>query len=315
MVRLLLTEADIRRQVKDYLTLKNCLQCGKEYSVKPSRVLKSKYCSRECMAKAYKDTLRGQNNPNWRGGNIEVICQLCGETFDDYPSRAGDRKYCSKICKDKAEVIYNEHCVNCNKKLPSTYVYAGSKFCSMNCRRQHIKNKKIENGAPDKCAACGSDLPVKRMGEGKYCSWDCYMSTRSREKEVTKKCPACGDLFKTSSFKSRETVYCSSPCHRKKQSLRQYGSGSHYWKGGRVQGIRRLRSHPLYKEWRKTVFERDGYTCQHCLTRGGKLAAHHIVAVSEDPRKALRVSNGLTLCWNCHKVLHQKIRAQKLEAL
>jgi 5-methylcytosine-specific restriction endonuclease McrA len=67
-----------------------------------------------------------------------------------------------------------------------------------------------------------------------------------------------------------------------------------------------------YVEWRKTVFERDDYTCQHCQQRGGALQAHHIRSWSKYPDLRYEVENGVTLCIACHKIAnHEQRLAEK----
>lgn len=73
----------------------------------------------------------------------------------------------------------------------------------------------------------------------------------------------------------------------------------------------------MYRAWRGAVFARDGYTCQSCLKpsadlpRGG-LTAHHIATFKEAPRLALKKSNGITLCWQCHRDFHRLCRSGEL---
>ena len=58
---------------------------------------------------------------------------------------------------------------------------------------------------------------------------------------------------------------------------------------------------PVSPEWRKSVFERDNYTCQICKKRGGKLHPHHHLPKSKFPELANSIHNGQTLCEDCHK--------------
>ena len=59
----------------------------------------------------------------------------------------------------------------------------------------------------------------------------------------------------------------------------------------------------LLSKWRKAVLEREDYTCQDCGRRDS-LHAHHIKAKSEYPKLCYKVSNGQTLCENCHDNVH-----------
>ena len=69
----------------------------------------------------------------------------------------------------------------------------------------------------------------------------------------------------------------------------------------RIQG----RDIPEYKEWRVSVYERDNFTCQKCGdSTGGNLNAHHIEAYADNSELRTKLSNGVTLCKDCHNNYH-----------
>lgn len=60
-------------------------------------------------------------------------------------------------------------------------------------------------------------------------------------------------------------------------------------------------------EWRKKVYDRDNYTCQHChLSKSHHLIAHHLNGYDNYKEERFLVSNGITLCDECHKDFHHK---------
>jgi 5-methylcytosine-specific restriction endonuclease McrA len=63
------------------------------------------------------------------------------------------------------------------------------------------------------------------------------------------------------------------------------------------------RESEIYDAWRKAVYERDEYTCQKCgKTRsdGIKLNAHHKEKFKNNLELRFDISNGVTLCEDCH---------------
>jgi DNA-directed RNA polymerase subunit RPC12/RpoP len=63
-----------------------------------------------------------------------------------------------------------------------------------------------------------------------------------------------------------------------------------------------------YRDWRNKVFQRDDYTCQHCGQKGGELNAHHIKPFAKHKRLRFEVSIGLTLCIDCHRKEHKRLK-------
>ena len=88
------------------------------------------------------------------------------------------------------------------------------------------------------------------------------------------------------------------------------------WQGG-INDIRDSIRHCFeYIQWRESVFKRDNFTCRKCGdNKGGNLEADHIKTFSEilkryniktlidaiKCKKLWEISNGMTLCKDCHR--------------
>ncbi len=120
-------------------------------------------------------------------------------------------------------------------------------------------------------------------------------------------CLFCGKEFL--SWKHSKRQYCSVKCKTLHSRETQKGSKSHLWKGGKTELSKLVRTRVKYKEWRRVVFQRDKYVCQKCniVSGNGKaiyLHAHHKKSFSKFPKLRYRVSNGITLCKDCHLSSH-----------
>jgi hypothetical protein len=93
---------------------------------------------------------------------------------------------------------------------------------------------------------------------------------------------------------------------RKKHSEAIKGEKHPNWQGGKTPDSLRVRRSQDTRIWRESVFERDGYTCQECGKKGVYLHAHHIKRFSEYPELRFDLSNGITLCRDCHRGVHRK---------
>ena len=132
---------------------------------------------------------------------------------------------------------------------------------------------------------------VKRVFCSKLC-WDTWQTQFQ-----SKTCEICGDTFKVRGRMDRYST-CSKPECR---SAKKRGERNGNWRGGATSLHKRDMSTAAYRNWRKAVFERDDYTCQHCKTRGGNLEADHIKPWAYFPKLRYVVSNGRTLCLSCHR--------------
>lgn len=122
----------------------------------------------------------------------------------------------------------------------------------------------------------------------------------------TLKCKVCGKLFYSfPSWTNRK--YCSMKCRDKDPATWDHTRGpNHYnWKGGVASENQIQRKSKEYQKWRKAVFQREKYTCNVCKHHGKGLEAHHRKHWAHRPEIRFDVSNGITLCKKCHRIIHQ----------
>ena len=190
-------------------------------------------------------------------------------------------------------------CAKCGKasqRYPSA-VRGKKCYCSELCRRADIK-----------------------AGNGKYCSKECFYrkpawnrglkgvydgDKSSHWKGGHPDCIKCG---KKLSQRKPKYLYCKK-CIGSCQEAMKKLSTSHRKPLGthkKQKYDREMRNTALFKDWRKSVFERDDYTCQMCNKKNTYLHPHHIFSFTDFPEVRFIQSNGITLCKSCHYLVHRK---------
>lgn len=94
------------------------------------------------------------------------------------------------------------------------------------------------------------------------------------------------------------------------------GPNSYQWIADRskVKGGERVHyNNAAYRQWRMAVFQRDGFLCVLCNEKSRLKEAHHIIRYSVCPERQLDVTNGVTLCVDCHRSI--KNREEEYESL
>lgn len=153
---------------------------------------------------------------------------------------------------------------------------AGKKWCT-ECRDWHLR---------------AEFSPDPGQWDGRAVS--CRASRRVDEKRYFK------GPFPTGHRLSDETRAKMSAAHR--------GERSSSWKGGITPLTRRERQRADYQRWRREVIARDGGICRRCDEKPVIPHAHHIKHLKTHSHLRLVVSNGLTLCPPCHRLVHQEER-------
>lgn len=130
----------------------------------------------------------------------------------------------------------------------------------------------------------------------------------------------------------RTTIYKTSRC-RKHSNIGELNGN---YIDGRTPLKDLIRHSDNHKQWSLNVFKKDHFKCQHCGAVKVKFTAHHLKKFSiilseflsfysqfspiEDKETLVRLSiswsdfwdvnNGITLCEDCHKQEHAKIKAK-----
>lgn len=201
-------------------------------------------------------------------------------------------------------MLYRLKCKICQiefeKKLkPSQLKWGNGKTCSKKCRYE-LTSITQRTGKWMPCVVCKkefySHVYSRKNGHGKFCSLQCFSKTRIRKQVIS--CLVCNKkVMRSLSHIKRGASFCGHDClsrHMKKIK-------NHLWKGGITKKNALLRMTRDYRKWRKSVFERDNYTCQLCQRVGVKLHADHIKPFAFFPKLRLNINNGRTLCVDCHK--------------
>lgn len=231
-------------------------------------------------------------------------------------------------------------CKNCGEsfKVRNKAKYDTTNFCSIECKRAHWSKTMVgENAAHYKngnrtketvvCDNCGKEAQKDKAQilrwNHHFCCRECQIEFYRKEEnkkigasspkysQVDVICEWCGKSFK--SYKSTASIvrFCSKDCRNSWQSEMMMGEKHYNWRGGISKERQLDMARKKYREWRKSIFERDRYTCQICGdNRGGNLRAHHIKLYSSFPELRYSIENGITLCEECHKKVHLQLDIQ-----
>lgn len=134
---------------------KTCKQCNTRFEVYPSQAEKKHFCSCLCYDKWRSDNLRGENNPNWRGGNIIKRCELCGTEYEIKRNLTGRNRFCSYKCyhiwqsgnmrgeknhrhRKKVKIV----CEQCGTEFEDSPSDAEHRrFCSLKCKYKGLSGE------------------------------------------------------------------------------------------------------------------------------------------------------------------------------
>lgn len=191
-----------------------------------------------------------------------------------------DQDNTSKSSKE----IVNVKCDECNIELKrSVCSLIQSKYIKCaKCRNMKIHFQDLTGQKFNHLTAIKVDAEKTKNGTGTFwlCECDCG---NPKLKSVH-----------MSHLKNGETTSCG--CVHDKPKERNPN-----WKGGKTRETQCARSTSKYKQWCKDVYKKDWYTCQCCgESKNIVKNAHHIINFSDNENHRYEISNGITLCKECH---------------
>jgi len=205
---------------------------------------------------------------------LSKICEFCGNNFSvpNWYAKSHPAKYCSNKCKgSKVGKRFKKGYTPWNKGL---HVYLGG----YRYPKGHIPWNKGKRYTNPKIALANKGKHYSPETEFKKGSVPWHKGTKGLVKNPWK-------------GKKRPEIT---------------GEKHFNWKGGTSY---KLKKGYKYNTWRKEVFERDRWTCVLCSYRSHKkrengksdIEADHIKPWSLFPKLRFEITNGRTLCYNCHR--------------
>jgi endogenous inhibitor of DNA gyrase (YacG/DUF329 family) len=286
----------------------------------------TKKCSRCGDIKPLTEFSRNQRNPDgyqyhckacarkeWKRyqSTRPKVIATCLECGNDFERTNGNFRYCPD-CRIKV-------CPQCGKEFSPKSGNHAQVCCSRRCAALFDSariERLVSNRGPGRprsqrthiCLVCGKAFQYVAYRDAKYCSQECW---NVRGEKTLVQCAYCGKEKKVlvCTLKSGRNKYCSKRCYDLDKREQLKGQKSHLWEGGKTKASALARTRAKYREWRRAVFARDDYSCQRCGARSSKgktvyLHAHHIKHFSTQLELRYDLSNGITLCEDCHTLEH-----------
>jgi 5-methylcytosine-specific restriction endonuclease McrA len=149
-------------------------------------------------------------------------------------------------------------------------------------------------------------LPFKFRMVSKFCGHCKVKLVLNSSRDIERK-KFCSRSCRAKAYITPEiTKLAQSMANTKEANAKKSHHGENHpmWKKDRSQ-VKRPRNQAEFAWWRKSVFERDHYTCTQCGEIGGNLTAHHKAPVVRFPIYKFELWNGITLCHSCHTDVHK----------
>lgn len=245
-----------------------------------------------------------------------VKCPKCGETRKVF-AKAYFREetgLCHKCAlKDRATsipagIVFGQWTVIGEGKQK------GKSLCRCNCGNwREVTNSTLRSG---KSTSCGCFLSSAKQAQRKYLEVGSkharltVISHSSRAGHSICTCE-CGNQAEVANWSLEHGKTRSCGCLQKEKAaasarkLVRTGENHHNWKGGISSEYERIRATRRFKDFLKTVRDRDNYQCRKCGISKNRMHAHHIKPIRFYPELICDPDNAVLLCPKCHRGFHK----------
>lgn len=241
---------------------------------------------------------------------VRAGCE-CGEIVEKpfYIFETGRNKYCSNQCMKKSGFELGDRygflTIIDDAGLQKLYNSKNNKrFVKAKCDCGKIDIYPLPRIKGERQMSCGKGCSMwlkNIVGEKHGFLTVLRESTEVKERRWFDCECECGKIVSKEMSKliNGHTKFCGKGCPKNS------GENHHSWNPDKTDEERlQGRDYWEYNQWRKAVYKRDEYTCQCCGKVGGSLEAHHKDAYHWCRERRTDVSNGVTVCLDCHNSFH-----------
>lgn len=191
-----------------------------------------------------------------------------------------------------------------HKRGEEVYNWKGGKNRFPNC---NICNKPLSRNDAKLCKKCFSKIAGgwnkgRKLSEAtKQKMREKHLGKKHSDEHKSKIGEASKRLWQTEEYKKKMKFKKGfTPWNKDKICPQMQGEHCHMYKGGISRVYKTGYNSPQYRQWRRDVFVRDEFICQECGIKHTYITAHHVKPFAFYPDLRFDISNGITLCEDCH---------------
>lgn len=247
---------------------------------------------------------------------VSVTHTPCGNTYEVAPNKFLTGRRCPKCSRKTANIkagktnsvkIYQDMCEKVGKDFKEWLI---EKYFNEEKPTREISE--LLYGTPKNSPNVLGwmkklEIPSRKRSNAVALQWKGNHERKKKQAEF-----AVNHLGEGTEARKKLIKMMQNPEYRLKASMAKRGPKNPMWDSSidektRAKFKHHSRQYIGYKQFRKSVYERDDYTCRVCKeSPSGNLVVHHLNSFTDFPHLRIDINNGITLCNSCHKDYHSK---------